>query len=296
MESPSQLRSILQMGKDRDPEWYVIHRRVSIYLTWLLLHTRLTPNQVSLFMMLVGWSGAGLLSSVQVRLNLLGFCLLYLAFLLDKADGEIARYRRLESVQGMLVDRLYHRLVEPSIFLAVAYREYQMTSSVGVLIAGFGVILLANIIEEHKNLSPRIFFKYLSDVGRLPDVPIRAASPSLRWARTLLEPLKGFRAFIVVLPILALVYGVEGTTGWPVAKYYLYTSVAALSVHVAFQSYYYFACKLEEEIALLRETLPGGVRGSWVGRGRENSGDGSEETRSREVVSLVEVSGRSGPG
>src|SRR3989304_3838060 len=132
MESPSQIRAICQAEKDRDPGWYIIHRRVSIYLTWLLLHTHLTPNQISLLMMLAGCTGAALLSSVRLGLNLFGFSLLYLAFLLDKADGEIARYRHRESIRGMLLDRLHHRLVEPLIFLAVAYRENQLSSSPGV--------------------------------------------------------------------------------------------------------------------------------------------------------------------
>lgn len=262
MESPSRIRIICQAGKEGDPGWYRIHRRISIYLTWLSLHTRVTPNHISLLMIVVGGTGAALLSFVQLWVNLLGFCLLYMAFLLDKVDGEIARYRRMESVRGILLDRVHHRLVEPLIFLAAAYREYQMTSSVGVLVAGLLTMLLANSIEEHQNLSPRIFMKYLKQVGAPPKVRIRAPSPILTRAITLLKPLKGLRMFIVVLPLLALVYGVEWMTDRPVTKYYLYTSLAALFVYLVFQVYYYFVFKLDEEIASIAKYFPGSEVGA----------------------------------
>lgn len=262
MESPDRIRIICQAGKDGDPGWYRIHRGISIYLTWLSLHTRLMPNHISLLMIVVGTAGAALLSFVQFSFNLLGFCLLYMAFLLDKVDGELARYGRMESVRGILLDRLHHRLVEPSIFLAVAYREYQMTSSVGVLVAGLVTMLLANSIEEHQNLSPRIFVKYLKQVGTLPEVRIQTPSPSLIRAITLLKPLKGLRMFIVVLPLLAIVYGVEWMTDRPVTKYYLYTSLAALFIYLVFQVYYYFVFKLDEEIASIAEYFPGSGAGA----------------------------------
>ena len=51
IESPSRLRAICQSGKELDPAWYFVHRRWSIYLTWGFLHTRLTPNHISLLMM-----------------------------------------------------------------------------------------------------------------------------------------------------------------------------------------------------------------------------------------------------
>jgi phosphatidylglycerophosphate synthase len=211
-------------------------------------------------MMLAGCAGAALLSFLELRLNLLGFCLLYLAFLLDKVDGEIARYRRVESLRGMLLDRFHHRLVEPLVFLAVAYREYQMSSSTGVLVAGLLTIILANIIDEQQNISPRIFIKHLRQGGKRPNRRNRTASPGLRKTITVLEPLKGLRMFIVVLPLLALAYGAEWMTGHPVTKYYLYSSVVALFVYAVVQSSYYFAFKLEEDIALLQEYFPGSGR------------------------------------
>ena len=88
-------------------------------------------------------------------------------------------------------------------------------------------------------------------------------SPGLRLALTVLKPLKGFRMFIIVLPLLALVYGIEWVTGWPATEYYLYASVAALSVYLAFQCYYYFVFKLEEEIAAIGEYFQSDGNGAY---------------------------------
>src|SRR5438552_2506688 len=121
VDRPSRLRAICQSGKEQDPAWYFIHRRWSIYVTWALLHTKVTPNQISLLMMACGILGAALLVPHSGAANAAGFVVLYLAFLLDKVDGEVARYRGVASPKGLLLDRLHHLGVEPLVFLAAAW-------------------------------------------------------------------------------------------------------------------------------------------------------------------------------
>ncbi|MBI3607788.1 MAG: CDP-alcohol phosphatidyltransferase family protein [Nitrospirae bacterium] len=274
MESPSQIRAICQAGKDRAPGWYVIHRRISIYVTWFFLQIGVTANQASLLMMLVGVVGAALLVSAEPGWNLAGFCLLYVAFLLDKVDGEIARYRRTASVHGILLDRLHHRLVEPAIFLAVAVHEYQRTSEVSVVVAGLGTVILANIIEETQHLPAYILLKRLRQAGTLPTALKRKASPGLGLALGAFRPLKGFRMFIVALPLVALAYAVEWKTGWPAGSYYLYASVAALAVYVVFQCAYYYFYKLEDDIA--DYLISGGAGVALADRETTREKDGKE--------------------
>ena len=52
--SVDELRRIAQAGKDADPGWYRVHRRVSIHLTRVALALGLAPNQVSIAMMVIG--------------------------------------------------------------------------------------------------------------------------------------------------------------------------------------------------------------------------------------------------
>jgi hypothetical protein len=62
-------------------------RKLSIRFTWLLLHTRLSANQVTVLAILVGLAGALLLAWSDFWPLLLGVVLLQLSFVLDFSDG-----------------------------------------------------------------------------------------------------------------------------------------------------------------------------------------------------------------
>src|SRR5438128_11177754 len=104
-ETLEALRARTQSGKERDPGWYRIHRVWSIRITRALLAVPVHPESVSATMLVSGLAGALLIASVDGRLAAAGFALLYLAVLLDKVDGEVARARGMGSVRGILVDR-----------------------------------------------------------------------------------------------------------------------------------------------------------------------------------------------
>src|SRR6266850_225682 len=105
MDRVDRLRRVAQAGKDTDPSWYRIHRRVSIHITGPLLRLGFQADHVSALMMLLGAAGAALLAAPALEANALGVGLFYLSFLLDKVDGEIARCRGEQSVRGILLDR-----------------------------------------------------------------------------------------------------------------------------------------------------------------------------------------------
>ncbi len=255
LESPRELRALCQAGKEVDPGWYFVHRRLSIYVTWLLLHTRVTPNQVTLLMMVTGTVGAALLVPHAAALNVCGFLVLYLAFLLDKVDGEIARYRGVSSTRGLLLDRLHHLAIEPLVFLAAAWHDGSTSGSLGAWNAGWAIIVLGNIVDEHQHLSAYILFKHLRGTHRRPARGLRVPPPGLAVALRLMRPLKAFRMFIIAVPALAAAYVAEAWTGAPVVRWYLYASTAGLAVFLAFQAYYYFQFKLEAEIGEQAELL-----------------------------------------
>ncbi len=248
IESPQQLRALCQAGKEADPGWYFVHRRLSIYVTWALLHTPVTPNQVTGLMMLAGVAGAALLVPHSAAANIAAFAVLYLAFLLDKVDGEIARYRRVSSVKGLMLDRLHHLVVEPLIFLAAAWHVWSESRALGAWMAAWVIVAVGNLVDEHQHLSAYIMFKHMKGTRKRPDTRRHEAASGLRLMLRAMRPLKGFRMFIVAVPALALAYVLEAWTGWPAIRTYLYASAAGLAVMLAFQAYYYFVFKLEDEI------------------------------------------------
>lgn len=251
-----QLRAIAQRGKDQDPGWYRMHRRVSIHLTRVALRLGLRPNPVSLGMMAVGVAGAGLLVPRAPALNLLGFAVLYLAFLLDKVDGELARVRGTESARGIFLDRMHHRLIEPLLFMGVALHEYLLDGTVLPLLAGFATLVLGNGVDENQHLAPYILGKRLNQGGRLPAVVPRR-SPALNRAAAVLRPLKGFRMVIVAIPMFLAWYAVRWWTGLPAPTWGLAAGAVALGVYLPFQCFYYFREQLDMEAHAFAETLRG---------------------------------------
>src|SRR5215208_5173150 len=82
-------------------------RRVSPYLTRLLLRTPLSPNAVTGLMIAVGLAAAGL---IQLQL------------LLDCSDGELARWLQRSSPAGVYLDRMAHYLTETALPIALGVR------------------------------------------------------------------------------------------------------------------------------------------------------------------------------
>ncbi len=247
-----------QRGKSRDPAWYRVHRRLSIYITLWLLPTVVRPVQVTVTMMVVWLVGAALVAAPSLTSNLWGFALLYLSFLLDKVDGELARLRGAESAHGILLDRIHHRIVEPTVFLAVAWRDFALRGDAVVLAAGFATAMLANILEEQQQLPPYIFFKRLGE-GWTPSLDRAGAPPAWRRARAWLRPLKVFRMPLTAMTMLFLCRVGEALLGRPLVALELEIGVVALTAYLGFQCLDYYRYRLQEDFVEIA------ARHGWTG-------------------------------
>lgn len=254
MSLVEELQRVAQAGKDRDPAWYRAHRRLSFPLTRVALRAGVTANQASAAMMVAGAAGAALIAGPGRVAAVAGFALLYAAFLLDKIDGEVARCRGTQSLRGIVLDRLHHRVIEPLVFVAAGLHELARSGSAAGVIAGLAVVVLANVVEEHQQLAPYVLWKHLRDTRRrLPPVP--APRPGLARLRRLLRPLKGFRMLIVALPSLAVAYAAESHTAAPLVTGYLVLSAAALAAYLAFQCVDLYLEQVDVEARTVLRTL-----------------------------------------
>jgi len=118
--------------------WYAkyVVRPYSIYITKILLYTPITANQVSLFGMIIGICGAFSIGYGTFRSGVVGVILLQFSYLLDCIDGEIARYRKQSSVNGIFIDFLGHRILIPLMFLGATFMIYMNTQNIFMLIVG----------------------------------------------------------------------------------------------------------------------------------------------------------------
>jgi len=123
MTNPSltHLRARIQPSREHDdPYSYWLIRRVSIHVTMCLAQTVISPNQVTVAAILLGIA-AGLLWSVGTNAAFaVGGVLYQLVFVLDRTDGELARYKQMVSRKGHLIDLLGHYLMDITMIIGAA--------------------------------------------------------------------------------------------------------------------------------------------------------------------------------
>jgi phosphatidylglycerophosphate synthase len=124
----AQLREVCQppsvTGRSNAEHWVadLYLRRISLYLTRILLKTPITANGVTYLMIATGVSISLALQISGISGLLIAFLLSQLQMLWDCCDGEIARWRNTQSPKGVFLDRLGHYLTESLIPIALAYR------------------------------------------------------------------------------------------------------------------------------------------------------------------------------
>jgi phosphatidylglycerophosphate synthase len=130
-------------------------RRVSPYLTRLLIRTGITPNGVTWLMIADGLAAAALLS-VEGLLPAIGVVLLIqLQLLLDCSDGELARWRDVASPAGIFLDRMAHNVTEAALPIALGIRadggwgEFGGWTTLGLMIAVLVLLLRVMTATVH---------------------------------------------------------------------------------------------------------------------------------------------------
>lgn len=125
-------------------------RPIALYVTYLLVRWQISANTVTTVALLVGLAGCGLLACGSPGTFVAGVALLCLWYLIDHVDGQVARYRRAESVTGIYLDFVMHHLVHAAVGfglgygLAVHYGQLEWTLAGGTFAAGIVMIGLAN--------------------------------------------------------------------------------------------------------------------------------------------------------
>jgi len=111
--------------------WMVRHiiRDAALPITWLLLHTSATANQVTLVSLIVGLVGIFCLIFSSKGFFLLGVLLLQFWYLLDHVDGQIARYRGTACLTGRFFDFMTHHIIHSVLFFGLGFYCFQKTGN-----------------------------------------------------------------------------------------------------------------------------------------------------------------------
>jgi phosphatidylglycerophosphate synthase len=158
-------------------------RRISPYVTRLLLPTRITPNGVTALMILAGAGAAVALLWPGLGGALLAVLLTQTQMLLDCSDGELARWRRDYSSTGVFLDKVGHYTAEGLLPLALGIRaDGGVTSIDGWTTLG---AILAMLVLFNKSLNDMVHVaRARSGLTPLPD-QAEVAAPRRRRIRSL---------------------------------------------------------------------------------------------------------------
>ncbi len=100
----------------------LVMRRISPWLTWLLVNaTPLSADAVTALAIVSGIAAAALVVVPATATYLLAVLLLQLAYLLDTADGEVARVRGTAGNRGTYLDLIGHFLQNRALYGAAGY-------------------------------------------------------------------------------------------------------------------------------------------------------------------------------
>jgi phosphatidylglycerophosphate synthase len=214
--------SIAELRAETQPDWLLARpgaehwagrlymRRLSPYLTRIVLGTPLPANGVTALMIPVGLLAALCLTFDGLWTAILAVLLVQLQLLLDCCDGEVARWRKTFSPAGVYIDQLAHYSTEAAIPAALGVRADGGWHSIGGWTAlGLLTSVLILFLKSETHL--------VQYALQRSDRPLPAPDPGAPAARRLLPAFRPFQAVEASLLALAaavadaLTDGLEGT-------------------------------------------------------------------------------------
>ena len=128
VESIGELRKICYDSPYAYRVWYNKYvSKLSIYVTWLLLHTKIEANHVTIIEYFLIFISSAFLFFGKLNYILIGIMIIQFSNLLDCVDGEIARYRKKSSLTGVSLENIYHELVSYFMFFPLAFGVFLQT-------------------------------------------------------------------------------------------------------------------------------------------------------------------------
>ncbi|MDX2090164.1 MAG: CDP-alcohol phosphatidyltransferase family protein [Kofleriaceae bacterium] len=134
--------------KKKDINWYTewVARPPAAVVVYLLRNTPITPNQVTFLSAFVAAGACAMFALLPGSwLWLVVAAVVFeFSFVLDCADGQLARYRKIASPLGHLLDFLMDELKAMLLYASVAARLWQETGDARLLVVGLaGLFCLA---------------------------------------------------------------------------------------------------------------------------------------------------------
>jgi len=246
VESLRELNKICQKPRYREVgNWMVrnILRDLALPITWLLLHTSISANQVTAISLLLGVAGVIFFAFPGSGWFLAGAILLQIWYLLDHVDGQIARYRKKSSLTGLYFDFLSHYVANSVIFFGFGLHVYFIAERFEVILLSFLGALSYALLQSFFDCKYRAYYAALCGLRgrevRVKEVTSHTQEekqlPGLRKVFSLLYKLCEIHVFMNLLTLVAVlnfwvpeihVFGVR--TSFPIVMFGIYSILLPL--------------------------------------------------------------------
>lgn len=156
MESIAELRQRVQapVRKYNDVAGVLVGDRVSIHVTRLFLQLGLSPTVATLGMLLFGVAGSAMVPFGGLW-AVLGFACVFLYYILDCVDGEVARYHKREKLIFGFHDFLFHLYVKSAFFTCLGILAVRVSGEAWTFFLALAA-LLAVLFQKFLNDLPLI--------------------------------------------------------------------------------------------------------------------------------------------
>ncbi|WGW12310.1 CDP-alcohol phosphatidyltransferase family protein [Saxibacter everestensis] len=150
-------------------------RHISIYITVLLVRTRISANGVTGLMILSGWAIAASLLIPGIWGPVLAVVFSQLQMLIDCCDGEVARWRNTMGAKGIFLDKVGHYTTESFVAIAIGLRAIgdlnRFGTEPGIAFKyAFAGALLAVFVLLNKALNDMVHVsRAFTKLDKLPD-------------------------------------------------------------------------------------------------------------------------------
>lgn len=189
----SEIAAIYRASKKKqDINWFTewIARPPAAVVVYLLRNTRITPNQVTFLSAIIAAGACAMFIFLPSWGGLVAAAAVFeLSFVLDCADGQLARHRKIASPIGHLLDFLMDELKAMLLFASVAARLWRESGDERLLLVGLGGLfcLASGIALTSFMRRPEYGAKQMTEDGQPAEVgkrrgPIGMALNVFEWA------------------------------------------------------------------------------------------------------------------
>lgn len=174
---------------------------ISPLVTKFLINTNLTPNMITVMMMISGILGAILFAIPSIYMKVIGVVFIHLWYILDCSDGEVARIKKKFSKFGKEIDYTAHILNHPLFTLSfmASIMQLKIYNSTFVAIT-FMMIIIINLMFRSMLLFNAIYEEKMKS-----EVTNTNSEQEVKFTRKLIDNLSTYPNFALIFPIIYLI-------------------------------------------------------------------------------------------